>query len=111
MKKILFAFLIFLMAGQAWGATYYIRSNGSAADKAAATGPCTTTANCMSFTTYPTQNYESGDIIIRCHTPVGLPGKIWSESFMDISQTLSTFYLKTSDGGYFKVGGGYFIVQ
>lgn len=113
-RKIIIVLCLLLAAGQAWGATYYKRSNGSAANKEAATGPCTTPENCMSSTIYSGEIFENGDIIVHCHTLQGIPGKIWSEGFLDISQTLSLVpnnALKDSDGKYFKVEGAYFIVQ
>jgi hypothetical protein len=89
MKKILICVMVLLFVGQAWGTTYYVRSNGSAANKEAATGPCTTAANCMSLSTYAGETFADGDVIVRCHTPIGIPGKIWSEGFVDASVTLS----------------------
>jgi hypothetical protein len=89
MKKLLFMLVILLAAGTAWATTYYKHPSGSAADKAAAEGPCTTTANCMSPSVYAGETFADGDVIVHCHTPVGIPGKIWSESFINASQTLS----------------------
>ena len=90
MKRLIIIFiLIILLAGTALATTYYKHPLGSAADKAAGSGPCTTLANCMSPSVYAGETFVDGDVIIHCHTPVGLPGKIWSESFINASQTLS----------------------
>ena len=83
------AIILALVAGPAWGTTYYYRANGTAANKEAAEGPCTTVANCMGPTVYAGETFSDGDVIVRCHTPIGLPGKIWSEGFVDVSVTLS----------------------
>ena len=80
---------LLLIAPASWGATYYKLSTGTAANKEAASGPCTTAANCMSFSTYAGETFVDGDVIVHCHTPIGIPGKILSESFIDASQTLS----------------------
>jgi len=89
MKRLALVLSLLLLAGSAWGATYYKRSNGTAANKGAASGPCTTAANCMSPSTYAGETFADGDVIVHCHTSQGLPGKIWSEGFSDVSQTLS----------------------
>ena len=88
-KLCLFLLIIALISGQAWGATYFYRANGTAANKEAAEGPCTTAANCMGPVVYAGETFSDGDVIVRCHTPIGIPGKIWSEGFVDASVTLS----------------------
>jgi hypothetical protein len=47
-----------------WAATYYMRSDGSAANKAAAVGPVDTVANCMNVTIHNGETFDPGDIII-----------------------------------------------
>lgn len=89
-RRLLIAALILFLPALALGATYYKSPTGSAANKEAATeGPCTTAANCMSFSVYAGETFADGDVIVHCDTPIGIPGKIWSEGFVDVSQTLS----------------------
>jgi hypothetical protein len=112
MKKYTFVFMICLMAGQAWATTYYLRPNGTAADKAASEGPCTTVANCMNVTVYNSiTDFNAGDVIVHCYTPLGLPGKIWSESFSNISRTVTTptNAFKDADAKYFRASDGRYI--
>lgn len=45
-------------------ATYYIRADGSAANKAAATGPTTDATKCMSSTTHNAETFAAGDQIL-----------------------------------------------
>jgi hypothetical protein len=45
-------------------ATYYVRADGTAANKAAATGPSTTISACMSVTTFNGETFSAGDEII-----------------------------------------------
>jgi hypothetical protein len=95
MKRLLIiSILIILMAGTAWATTYYKSNTGTAATKGAATGPCTTNANCMPQSLfdslYATQDFTDGvDVIVSCKTPLGLPGKIWSESFGNPSRIIT----------------------
>lgn len=64
---IFFAGLIFLaLAGKAEAASYYLRADGSAADKAAGSGPCSNAAAAMSVATHNTQTFSAGDIIYLC---------------------------------------------
>jgi len=68
MKKLIILFIL-LLSVNAWGATYYMRHDGTAANKAAASGPCSTQANCMSVATHNTEGasgFSAGDIIIAC---------------------------------------------
>jgi len=66
MKKLLILFIL-LISVNAWGATYYIRADGTAANKAAATGPCGTVGNCMSVAIHDGETFSAGDIIIVCN--------------------------------------------
>jgi len=66
MKKLIIIGLILLLPSWAFGATYYMRSDGTAANKAAASGPCGTQANCMSIATHDADTYSAGDTIILC---------------------------------------------
>jgi hypothetical protein len=45
-------------------ATYYMRADGSAANKAAATGPTTDASKCMNVTVHNSQSFAAGDTII-----------------------------------------------
>jgi hypothetical protein len=62
MKKLII-FLVLLLAGQAWGAEYYLRVDGTAANKEAAIGPGSTQANCMNIAVHNGETFSSGDII------------------------------------------------
>lgn len=66
MKKLILTFAILLFAWPCWGTTYYMRADGTAANKAAASGPCGTQANCMSIATHDADTYSGDDIIILC---------------------------------------------
>jgi len=66
MKKLFLVFIFLLFASPCWGATYYMRADGIAANKAAASGPCGTQANCMSIATHDADTYSAGDTIILC---------------------------------------------
>jgi hypothetical protein len=69
MKKLLLLFL--LLSSPAWAATYYLSNNGTAANKEAASGPCTTAANCMNRAVYAGETFANGDVIVHCSTPLG----------------------------------------
>ena len=45
-------------------ATYYMRADGTAANKAAATGPATDASKCMNITVHNAESFSSGDSII-----------------------------------------------
>jgi len=47
-------------------ATYYMRVDGTAANKGAATGPGSTQANCMNIAVHDAETFSAGDIIILC---------------------------------------------
>lgn len=49
----------------AWGATYYVRADGTAGDKLESVG-CSSPADAMNLTTYSWQNYSPGDTIVVC---------------------------------------------
>ena len=50
----------------AFGATYFMRADGTAANKAAASGPCGTGGNCMSIATHDGETFSGDDIIKLC---------------------------------------------
>ena len=67
MKKIIGLVIAFLFISlNAWGATYYMRADGTAANKGAASGPCGTQANAMSIATHNADTFSAGDIINLC---------------------------------------------
>lgn len=70
----LFAILFFLTP--VWGATYYMRTDGTAANKAAATGPGSTQANCMNEATHNGETFAAGDTIVLCDDGGVFDGKI-----------------------------------
>jgi len=59
------ALCLILAAGQAWATTYYMRADGSAANKAAATS-CSAAATAMSVATHNGETFSAGDIITLC---------------------------------------------
>ncbi|MDH3267860.1 MAG: right-handed parallel beta-helix repeat-containing protein [Ignavibacteria bacterium] len=69
MRK-LFLFITILLsislAVNLWATNYYMRADGTAANKAAATGPGSTQANCMSIATHDAQTFSAGDTIFVC---------------------------------------------
>jgi hypothetical protein len=68
MKKLLIvALTIFCLPFSSWATTYYMRADGSAANKGAATGPCGTVGNTMSITTHNAQTFSGDDIITLCN--------------------------------------------
>ena len=64
MKKIVLI-LAFLSGSPAWATTYYVRADGSAANKAAATS-CSAAGTAMSVATHNTQTYSADDVITVC---------------------------------------------
>ena len=68
---------ILLSASGAWGATYYMRADGTAANAAAATGPCATAASCMSVTTHNASTFATGDTITVCDDGGEYTGDKW----------------------------------
>ena len=65
MKRII-PIALLLFASTAWGTTYYMRADGSAANKAAATGPCDNAALAMSVSTHNAETFSAGDTINLC---------------------------------------------
>ena len=54
------------MAGctTAQSASYYMRSDGTAANKTAASGPCSKASACMDESTHNRETFSAGDVII-----------------------------------------------
>lgn len=70
MKRLLLLFLFLsLLADPAWGATYYLRGDGTvlAADKANATG-CGAASTAMNLTQHNAATFAAGDIVVLCDT-------------------------------------------
>lgn len=68
-RKILVIFIVILSLSlpvMARGATYYLRADGTAANKAAASGPCGTAANCMNVSVHNGETFSAGDTIKVC---------------------------------------------
>lgn len=66
MKKYLaIALMLCLLPAAGWGATYYMRADGSAANKAAATS-CSAAASAMSIATHNSETLAAGDTITLC---------------------------------------------
>lgn len=72
MKKLTIALTILIALllghGQGWAATYYMQNGGTAANHAAAGGPCGTQANCIDFDEHEADggSLSDGDVIILC---------------------------------------------
>ena len=66
MKKILLI-LALLSAAPVWATTYYMRADGSAANKAAATS-CSAASTAMNVTTHNAQTFSAGDTVTLCDT-------------------------------------------
>jgi hypothetical protein len=64
MKKFLFVLLICAFAGQAWGATFYLRADGEAA--IGETTGCTSAATAASVTAHNAVTFSGDDIIYVC---------------------------------------------
>jgi parallel beta-helix repeat protein len=65
MRRFVFL-LFFLLPLQAWGATYYMRADGTAANKGAATGPCGAVGTAMNVTVHNGETFAAGDVINLC---------------------------------------------
>jgi len=61
MKKLLLLLIFILFSTQAIAATYYMRADGTAANKAAATGPPSSASACMSIATHNGETFSPGD--------------------------------------------------
>ena len=57
--------LAFLVCSPLWSATYYLRGDGSAANKGAATS-CSAAGTAMNVTTHNAQTFSAGDVIMLC---------------------------------------------
>lgn len=64
MKRLSITLLLLLTFAPAWAATYCMRADGTAANLAAATGPTTDAAACMSVATHNAASMTSGDTVI-----------------------------------------------
>jgi parallel beta-helix repeat protein len=66
-KKLLIVFiLLFFTFTQLFGATYYLRTDGTAANKGAAGGPCSTVSAAMNESVHNGETFASSDIITTC---------------------------------------------
>jgi len=54
------------VGSQAWGTTYYMRADGTAANATVATGPCGTAANCMTIAVHDAASFSGDDVIKLC---------------------------------------------
>jgi hypothetical protein len=55
-----------VFVASSFGANYYMRADGTAANKAAATGPCTSASNTMNIAAHNSQTFSAGDVITLC---------------------------------------------
>lgn len=65
-KRLVLILFLVLLASLAWAATYYVRDDGTAANKVAASGPCGTVGNCMSIATHNGETFSGDDVIVLC---------------------------------------------
>ncbi|HUV58661.1 MAG TPA: choice-of-anchor Q domain-containing protein [Desulfatiglandales bacterium] len=66
-RTVIMSLLLLLIAARpGWAAIYYMRADGTATDKVAATGPCGQIDATMSVITHNAQSFSSGDIIYLC---------------------------------------------
>ncbi|MCP4262757.1 MAG: right-handed parallel beta-helix repeat-containing protein [Planctomycetes bacterium] len=65
MKHLKYIIIILLMASPAWGTTYYMREDGSAANKEAATS-CGAANTSMSVAMHNSETFSAGDVIELC---------------------------------------------
>ncbi|MBU4259808.1 MAG: right-handed parallel beta-helix repeat-containing protein [Proteobacteria bacterium] len=86
-KQIILALLMVGVSGAAWGATYYMRADGTAANKSVATGPSTDPTKCMNITVHNAAIFFDGDVIYLSDK-----GGIY---YID---TLSTYFTPPSSG-------------
>lgn len=61
---VLIGFAMLFSSNGVWAATYYVRADGTAANKSAAIGPSSDAAACMSVTVHNAETFSSGDIIL-----------------------------------------------
>ncbi|MCK4579052.1 MAG: hypothetical protein KAU50_09700 [Candidatus Marinimicrobia bacterium] len=66
MKKLFIALFLLFLPLQAGAATYYVRADGTAVNKAAATGPGNIQANCMNMTVHNGETFSAGDVVKVC---------------------------------------------
>ena len=85
MKRLLIVALILLFASPAWGATYYMRADGSATvanAEVGAGGSCSAAANAMSYATMAAGSFSAGDTINLCDTGGVFYYATYSSSFV-----------------------------
>lgn len=68
MKRLFLIFLFLLISCPAWGATYYMRADGTAATIGASTGGCSDATSCMSVSGHNSFTITSGSTITLCDT-------------------------------------------
>ena len=68
LKAILLTLLLISCVGNVWGATYYMRAEGTASsgNPPTAPGPCGTVGNCLSIANHNASTFSAGDTIILC---------------------------------------------
>jgi hypothetical protein len=66
-RVLILALLGLFWANSAWATTYYMRADGTDANKAQAIGPCSTASATMSVTTHNSQTFSPGDTIYVCN--------------------------------------------
>ena len=100
MKKLIYTFLIWLMfIGVGFPATYYMRSDGTAANKEAATG-CGAASTAMNITVHNAEDFAGGDIINLCDDGAenyGADGSILTPPDSGSSGSVITYQKATGD--------------
>jgi len=94
-----------LIVTPSWASTYYIRADGTAANKAAATGPETDPAACMTITTHNGETFSPGDIIIVS----GLGGVLRTTAWKVPSDGTSGSLIEYRGSNNAIISGGTFI--
>jgi hypothetical protein len=89
LKLLIFILVSLLTVTIATADTYYRNPTGTAANKAAATGPCTDLSACMNITVYNNETFSDGDVIVWCNQSTYIPPYKWSFGSQNISKTIS----------------------
>ena len=80
-KKIFIAILlIVLFSSYGFATDYYVRTDGTAANKGAATGPCSTQSATMNEAIHNGETFAAGDTIYICSENGGLDGQLSAQT-------------------------------
>lgn len=115
----IFAVLFCFFLPPSYAATYYMRADGTAANKGAASGPCTSASASMSFATYTGETFSGNDEIKVCahggeyDTTLIFPSQGTSGNEIIYTGVPNGLAIPTFDDGVNEESqaGGYIIVQ